>query len=80
VKRLFIVTKVVLLVGALWWAKYSSDAFLFIARTFPTPPDDKFNWAGLASQIQAYLLVYGPALATILIYFVNWPTKRKKEP
>ena len=79
-KRLVILLKGALLAAAHWWAKYCSDAFLFLARTFPTATDDKFSWAKLGAQTQGYLLVYGPALAAILICFVNWPAKGKKEP
>jgi hypothetical protein len=78
VKHTVMLVKGMLLAAALWWAKFSSDAFLFLARSFPTPPDDTISWAKLAAQAQGYLVVYGPALAAILICFVSWPAKSKK--
>ena len=75
--KFIIIVKWGLIVVAIAWAVYSTNAFLFLAKTFPSPGPVKQNTPELIANIQGYAVVFGPLIVAVLFRMIRWPEGSK---
>ena len=72
------IAKWVLLLGTICWAIYSANAFLFLARTFPSPEPFKQGVSELIASAQGYAVVFGPVIVALILLLIRWPGGSKR--
>ena len=62
-----------LLVISLGWAAYSANAFIFLARAFPSTTPDQSGLLELLASAQGYAIVFGPFAIAAGLLLIRWP-------
>ena len=63
-----------LIVIGMGWTVYSANAFIFLARTFPSPEPVQHD---VLSSVQGYAVVFGPVIVALFFLMIRWPERSK---
>ena len=55
------------------WAAYSMDAIIFLSRAFPSKARTDGGVPALLASVEAYAVVFGPALIATFFLILKWP-------
>jgi len=61
------------------WALYVANAFIFLAKAFPSHPPSRQTFTTFIASFQGYLVMLGPVVLTTILLFINWPENQLKK-
>ena len=68
--------KLALLLISLSWTVYVANAFIFLARAFPSERPATYSFTEFLASAQGYAVVFGPAIISAFFLMIRWPIKR----